>query len=386
MSAGSSLPYRLRPNKAVDRELFLSLLMRLAPKLALEKYHYVGLGGPFLEDFRLVHGRLGIAKMTSIETREQVHKRQAFNRPIASIECVHKTLEDYLDETDFDTPAIIWFDYTEPKGITTQIERFARTIGTVPLGSILRVTLNANPSSLGNPDPKDLSVEVEGEASEDRAVKPTIQEWRLARFKERLGALFPSGLTAEGMTFKTYGPSLLRALKLAVDNEVLSFRDRRIVWAFATHYADGQAMVTAALVVAPQDDTDIEDLVKDWEFFTNDRCAAPARPPGSIDAGEADDGVKRRRQDQARFRAADFGHGYRPLRGLQEVLPDIPALLAGRVVGGETHGDDHRAERTASPAKEVAPFMKEWRKLEAGMNQEGIGAFGDEGGGRQCPR
>ena len=68
MSAGSSLPYRLRPNKAVDRELFLSLLMRLAPKLALEKYHYVGLGGPFLEDFRLVHGRLGIAKMTCIET------------------------------------------------------------------------------------------------------------------------------------------------------------------------------------------------------------------------------------------------------------------------------------------------------------------------------
>ncbi len=193
MSAGSSLPYRLRPNKAVDRELFLSLLMRLAPKLALEKYHYVGLGGPFLEDFRLVHGRLGIAKMTCIETEEQVHKRQVFNRPIASIECVHKTLEDYLDETDFETPAIIWFDYTEPKGITTQIERFARTIGTVPLGSVLRVTLNANPTSLGKPDPKDLSVEVEGEASEDRGVKPTIQEWRLARFKERLASLCPSG-------------------------------------------------------------------------------------------------------------------------------------------------------------------------------------------------
>jgi hypothetical protein len=268
MSTGSSLPYRLRPNKAVDRELFLSLLMRLAPKLALEKYHYIGLGGPFLEDFRLVHGRLGIAKMTCIETEKQVHKRQVFNRPIASIECIHKTLEDYLDETDFNTPAIIWFDYTEPKGITTQIERFARAIGDVPIGSILRVTLNANPSSLGKPDPKDLSVEVDGEASEDRAKKPTIQEWRLSRLKERLGALFPSGLTGDGMTFKTYGPSLLRALKLAVDNEVLSFRDRRIVWALATHYADGQAMVTAALVVAPTDDTGIEELVKSWEFYT----------------------------------------------------------------------------------------------------------------------
>ncbi|MCK6470897.1 MAG: hypothetical protein L6R28_04045 [Planctomycetes bacterium] len=268
MSAGSSLPYRLRPNKAVDRELFLSLLMRLAPKLALEKYHYVGLGGPFLEDFRLVHGRLGIAKMTCLEIEEQVHKRQIFNRPVATIECVHKTLEDFLDESDFGTPAIIWFDYTEPKAITTQIERFARTIGTVPIGSILRVTLNANPMSLGIPASKDLSVEVEGEASEDRAVKPTIQEWRLARFKERLGALFPSGLTADGMTFKTYGLSLLRAMKLAVDHEALSYRDRRVVWALATHYADGQAMVTAAMVVAPQDDTEIEELVKGWEFYT----------------------------------------------------------------------------------------------------------------------
>lgn len=268
MSAGSSLPYRLRPNKAVDRELFLSLLMRLAPRFGLDKYHYVGLGGPFLEDFRLIHGRLGIAKMTCMETEEQVHKRQLFNRPIASIECIHKSLEDYLDDTNLDSPAIIWFDYTEPKGITTQIERFARTIGIVPIGSILRVTLNANPESLGKPDSKDISVEVEGEVSEGRAQKPTIQEWRLARFKERLGSLFPSGLTTDDMTHKNYGKSLLRTLKLAVDKEVLSFRDRRIVWALATHYADGQAMVTAALVVCQNEDRSVEELVNGWEFHS----------------------------------------------------------------------------------------------------------------------
>jgi len=266
MGAGSSLPYRLRPNKAVDRELFLSLLMRLTPKLGLNKYHYVGLGGPFLEDFRLVHGRLGISKMTCIETEEQVHKRQLFNRPIASIECVHKSLEAYLDETDFDSPAIIWFDYTEPRGITTQIERFARTIGVAPLGSILRITLNANPESLGKPDSNTISVEAGGDVSEDRKHKPTIQEWRLARFKERLGSLFPSGLTVDGMTQKNYGKSLLLVLKLAVEKEVLSFRDRRIVWALATHYADGQAMVTAALVICDTEDKTVDDLVVDWEF------------------------------------------------------------------------------------------------------------------------
>jgi hypothetical protein len=252
MSAGSSLPYRLRPNKAVDRELFLSLLMRLAPKLALEKYHYVGLGGPFLEDFRLIHGRVGIAKMTCIETEEQVHKRQLFNRPIASIECIHKSLEDYLDETNLDSPAIIWFDYTEPKGITSQIERFARTIGTVPIGSVLRITLNANPSSLGRPD---------GNLSEAE-----LMEWRLQAFQRRLGALFPNGLIADGMKQENFGKSLLHALKLAVEKEVLSFRDRRIVWALATHYADGQAMVTAALVVCQNDDKTIKEVVQAWEF------------------------------------------------------------------------------------------------------------------------
>jgi hypothetical protein len=268
MSGGSSLPYRLRPNKAVDRELFLSLLMRLAPKLSLEKHHYLGLGGPFLEDFRLVHGRLGLGRMTCVESEQGVHQRQVFNRPIASIECVHLTLEDYLDGHNFDIPAIIWFDYTEPKAITTQIERFARTIGTVPVSSVLRVTLNANPESLGKPDADEISVELDDTASRDRKQKPTTQEWRLARFKERVGHLFPSGLSADGMTHKNYGLSVLRVLKLAVEKETLNFRDRRIVWALATHYKDGQAMVTAALVVCAADDNSIEDLLRGWEFHS----------------------------------------------------------------------------------------------------------------------
>ena len=190
--------------------------MRLAPKLALEKYHYVGLGGPFLEDFRMIHGRLGIARMTCIETEDQVHKRQLFNRPVASIECVHKSLEEYLDETDFDAPAIIWFDYTEPKGITNQVERFARTVGSVPIGSVLRVTLNANPGALGKPT---------GNLSEAE-----LMEWRLYAFQRRLGSLFPSGLAADGMTQKCFGKSLLYALKLAVEKEVLTHQQLFGLW------------------------------------------------------------------------------------------------------------------------------------------------------------
>ena len=186
-----------------------------------------------------------MGRLTCVESELEVHKRQRFNRPVACIKCVHSTLEKFLDETTFTTPAIIWFDYTAPGGIASQIQRFAATVGTMPIGSVLRVTLNADPGSLGEPPSgKELSVEVDGDASADRAQKPTKAEWRFQRFNERLGTLVPSGLTADAMTFKKYGPTLLRVLKLAVEKQALSFTDRRIVWALATHYADGQPMVT----------------------------------------------------------------------------------------------------------------------------------------------
>lgn len=253
MSTGSSVPYRLRPNKAVDRELFLSLLTRLAPALALEGHHYIGLGGSFLEDFRLVHARLGIDRMTSVEAEEQVHKRQLFNRPTASVECLHSSLEEYLDAHDFDRPAIIWLDYTAPKPVE-QIERFARTVGEVKLNSVLRLTLNAQPSALGEPNPK-----LSGQA---------LWEWRLEKFRDGFGSLCPTDITAAGMRKKTYGPSILRALILAVAKEVFSHADRRVVWALSTHYADGQAMVTATLIVSSASDTVIEPLVKGWKFYS----------------------------------------------------------------------------------------------------------------------
>ena len=267
MGVGSSPPYRLRPNKAVDRELFLGLLTRSAASLRLEKYEYIGLGGPFLEDFRLVHARLGIEHMTSVESEEAVHKRQLFNRPVDCIDCVHTTLEDYIDEREFEKSVIIWFDYTEPKKITTQIERFARAVGEVPIGSILRVTLNASPSSLGNPDKDEIAVEV-GDLSANHESKPTIHEWRLDRFRERLGTLFPVDLKPEGMKHKGFGKSVLHALRLAVEKEALSCRDREIVWALATHYADGQPMVTAALLVTAVGDSTVGELVKGWEFYS----------------------------------------------------------------------------------------------------------------------
>lgn len=155
MSKGASVAYRLRPNKAVDRELFVSFLSRLAATLELEKYRYVGLGGAFLEEFRLLHARTGIMDMVCVEREEAVHERQKFNRPVASIECIHSTLEDYLQGEEFSTPIVLWLDYTEPGGIRSQIECFCSQIAELPIYSVIRITLNANPGGLGTPDSDD---------------------------------------------------------------------------------------------------------------------------------------------------------------------------------------------------------------------------------------
>lgn len=265
MSKASSLPYKFRPNKAVDRELFLDLLSRLAAPLRLDRYEYIGLGGPFLEDFRIIHNRLGISEMVCIESEEAVHRRQLFNCPVPSIKCVHSSLEDYLDSKIFERPAIVWFDYTDPQGMTDQIERFARTIGEVPINSILRITLNSNPGSLGKPDPNEVSIRCSGVDNESDP-RPTEQEWRLARFRERLGSMFPSDLAPEGMTYKQFGKSVLAALQIAVDRDLLNHADRKVIWTLATHYADGQPMVTATLIVAAVDDERVNSLIADWPF------------------------------------------------------------------------------------------------------------------------
>src|SRR6266540_2491542 len=267
MSGGSSVAYRLRPNKAVDRELFLSLLGRLSARLRLEQYSYVGLGGPFLEDFRLIHARIGIDSLICVESEEGVHLRQTFNRPIESIQCVHEELEGYLEATEFNSPVVLWLDFTKPRTVASQIETFARQTCELPTYSIVRITLNASPTALGKPPPGQTAVVLPGEKNKAGG-NETELEWRLARFNLRLVRRAPSGLSADAMTHRNFGPSLLEALRLCAEREILDHAERKLIWALATHYSDGQAMVTATAVVVPDGDQEVQAIVERWPYFS----------------------------------------------------------------------------------------------------------------------
>lgn len=259
MSSGATIPYQLRPNKAVDRELFLALLVRLGSAVDLRKFKYVGLGGPFLADFRLLHARTGITNMDCIEMEEDAHLRQEFNKPFPSIICLHKTLDEYLSETEFTQPVILWMDYTQPKDLPAQIESFAQQFLALPLGSVLRLTVNASPSSLGEPKDKNENV----------------REWRLKKFKERMPEYHSASIVSDDMSPQRYGQCVLRAVQLAVDKRMLEAKDREVCWALATTYADGQGMATATLLILKRQDREV-----------NAETPSSGRPQAPVQAAE----------------------------------------------------------------------------------------------------
>jgi hypothetical protein len=262
---GANVPYRLRPNKAVDRALFLSLLSWVSPELRLKDYPYIGMGAEFLEDFRMIHARIGISAMTSVDCDPEIIKRQEFNKPLESIRCVESTIEKYLEKTTIQIPTIIWLDYTDPSSLKLQIETFLATLRDCPVGSIVRVTLNANSGNLGNPNPGEITAKID--SSSGNGAEP-LHIWRLAKLREKLGDFVPHLLDPSTMVAKKFGEALLKILQFAVDRKFKHSRDRVIYWALATHYADGQPMITATVIIGGVTDTKVKDLVERWEYFS----------------------------------------------------------------------------------------------------------------------
>ena len=58
--AADSINYELRPNKNVERKLFMEMFRRLEKRLNIQDdYRYIGLGGLWFSDFSMIHRMLG---------------------------------------------------------------------------------------------------------------------------------------------------------------------------------------------------------------------------------------------------------------------------------------------------------------------------------------
>lgn len=140
--------YHLRPNKVIDRGIFIELLNNINRERPVESYTYAGFGSYSFEDFRAIHNELHIKKMISIERDENTFLRQKFNKPIKCIRPRKQSSDLFVSTYDIKGNAIIWLDYEEPGELRSQVQEFETLLPKLREYDILRVTVNANPDEL----------------------------------------------------------------------------------------------------------------------------------------------------------------------------------------------------------------------------------------------
>ncbi len=229
--------YHLRPNKSIDRKLFIQTLIGLSSEIPISEYKYTGFGSYLFDDFKLLHDTLNISKMVSLEREQNEFLRAEFNKPYNCIEIKKADCTQYLsDLTIEDEKNIFWLDFVSPGELGMQLANYSTLINLLNAGDIIRITLNANPDSLGKSDKPD-----------------EIQKIRLETLKQRVpdNYIWPT-ISTDDVTTKRYPLTLLKILKAAT---MESLEDRPpyspnfMLPLFSSVYADGQQMLTFTGIV-----------------------------------------------------------------------------------------------------------------------------------------
>lgn len=254
MSSSGSLPYHLRQNKAIERNLFADLLSRLGRFANVSDYKYIGFGGPFLEDFKHFHGALRISKMLSLEIEENVFIRQSFNKPLSTIELVHRSSSDFINEYNFEAEEnlIVWLDYASPE-IGPQLAETQRLVEKLGHRDIFKITVNATPSTLG-----------------DTPLKKDLRPYRATVASQRLGDYGPANITADDVTFGNYPKLLLQALINAAKHGLAGHNNLILVPLTSFVYSDGQQMLTFTAILLEESEKEnffAATRLEHWPFY-----------------------------------------------------------------------------------------------------------------------
>jgi hypothetical protein len=241
--SGSGLPYRLRPAKYVDRELFADLVAQIVAQDGRNGWVYASMAGEHLVDIQAIYRRSGIQAFYAFDVDKKVVMRQEFNRPLPNIRFGHHMsteLAERLDVIVGDAGAdrlIVWLDFTGTGRRKDQLDDLVAVLRKLAPGDICRITLDA-----GHYFFKDLRDKLVPEGMEDEPIHRKLA----AAFGEAL-APYSNANTME--LDKARIPNELvecigRACPMAnarVDGNV------RFVPLLLTKYGDESTMVTATV-------------------------------------------------------------------------------------------------------------------------------------------
>lgn len=240
--------YHLRPNKYVDRCLFVNVLERLNSHIKLQNHRYIGFGSYLFDDFKLLHDRLNIRTMISLEADPAVYNRAKFNLPYSCIQVINQTSTDYISESDWgDQNSIVWLDYVSPRSLGQQFCDIASLSNTVLPYDIIRVTFNANADCLGS--------------------AANGLDARFTKLKSRIGQYVPVDATAEDCIKEKYPILLLKCLHKMLSSCFKENKyDKRFPFPlFSTIYQDGEHLMLTFTCVILDDHTEEEGIIDCFE-------------------------------------------------------------------------------------------------------------------------
>lgn len=233
--------YHLRPNKNIDRSLFLQTLIGLSGQFPISNYQYTGFGSYLFDDFKLMHEELNISKMVSLEKDQIEFERAEYNLPYNCIVVKNVDSTKYLSDLDFDDSDrnIFWLDFVSPSELGLQLADYATLLNLLNPHDVVRITLNASPTSLDQSNKSDYPDQ--------------LQSVRLQKLRERVqDAYFPASLTPNDMTHAKYPLALLEILR-SITVQLLpdrpEYNTNFMLPLFSTVYADGQQMLTFTGIV-----------------------------------------------------------------------------------------------------------------------------------------
>lgn len=279
MSSGN-VPYHLRQNKHIERELFVELLSKICGLEISSSYAYISMGGPQLEDHRLIHRALGINNLYSFESDPNVYNRQLFNQRPSCLKCIDKPINDFIDRFDeflqkysiSDKKLIIWLDYALPER-RKQLLEYEKLIGKLQDQDVVKMTLNANINTFGERQ--------SGETNE------AAQERRLIKIQKDIGDYLPPNVTSDQMNAKGLIPILCHAIEVAAEKGCITHPRLRPTLLSIFRYQDGyHQMLTATVRLTNASDVDKFSRGFQWEYTPKDWTDAKLIDVPSLSAKE----------------------------------------------------------------------------------------------------
>lgn len=202
----------------------VDMLDRLGPVAPPADYHYIGLGALEFIDFELVHRRLGITTMTSIEQDIQHLDRYKSNRPHNNITLLGGKAIDQLSNVRWSAFNAVWLDYECPLNMDEVLPSMRYLASKLTDGDFLAVTMNAEPGPL---------------------------KGRLDRFKKNVGdALVPANTDDDTLGGWGWAARQQQILFNVLRNELrMGGRNRSWNQVLNICYGDGARMQTVAGVI-----------------------------------------------------------------------------------------------------------------------------------------